>query len=440
MFADAEILAALPNSLRELMTFERRYLDRPGRFRDIDSDAGFDARYFPENCGVVKLPCYWVSRRCLYVYGRQLFTHREPALFSGTGLHERVLFAIHPASHARYGGFLKRAQAEDATAQGLTIWAVPTSSTRTFLAWPDGSPERAVFFKTSLYSPILGDRRLDRNKVACSVGLSAVMQESASLLPGDLSFLPEPVGYIPRTQLDGGMVVRSVPQELVESKSIPVPLFSLMSRVPQQEPLLMKMHRNGGVDPLEFVEDVLCARFARLWLETYVRLGLILEAHGQDLMLELSPDLSKWRRFLYRDFEGLQVDWQLRRALGLVEPSCLGNRSAWHETYETWGYPTGAMVSYKLRISLYDYLHFVLMQMNASLLAWMQEGALPKRALREDTLTSWFSEHMFRAIDQMFGVRERCVYDVHRYLNRFVIFLMKVRREVVARGLPSRSA
>ncbi len=425
------MLAGLPDHVRQFISFEQHYLHEPGRFQDRYSDVGFDERYLPQHCEVLKLPCYWVPRRHLYVYGRQLFANREPSLFSGDGLHERVLFAIHPASHGRYRDFLKSARAEDAAEQGMTMWGVPTSSTRTFLAWLDGLPERAVMLKTSLYSPILGDRCLYRKKVACSVGLSRLMQESAPLLPKDLSYFPEPVGYLPRTVLDGGMVVRSLPQHVVESKTVPVPLFSIMSRAPEHEPLLLMMRRNGGMDPLQFVEEILCAKFARLWLAMYMRLGLILEAHGQDLLVELSSDRSTWRRFLYRDFEGLQVDWQLRRALGLVEARQLEHSSAWHETYETWGYPMGALVSYKLRISLYDYLHFVLQELNTSLRCWMQDGRLRKQALRADALTQSFSGHLFTAIDEMFGIRERRVYDIHQHLNRFIIFLMKVRREVM---------
>ncbi len=57
--------------------------------------------------------------------------------------------------------------------------------------------------------------------------------------------------------------------------------------------------------PLEFLEEVLCSKFARLWLNLSLRHGLILEAHAlQDLMLAMTPDLRSAGDFYYRDFEG----------------------------------------------------------------------------------------------------------------------------------------
>jgi hypothetical protein len=422
-------LEQLPTSLRKLLTFERFHLHKPELIFRKAGELAFDSRYLPHNCGAVQLPCYWIERRHLHAFGSWQPAVDELDLSSGNGPHDSLLFPIHPAAAAHYAGFLEKVRARDAARDGLRVWAVPTSSTRTFLAWPDGAPERALFVKTTLDSKVVGDRRLYRWKVARSVGLSQLVHDSLAALPADLSYFPESFGLVPRQLADSGVIFRSIPRELKDDGLLVAPLFSLMGG--GAAALFPSMVEQGRVQPLEFLEEVMCDRFARLWLQMTLQFGLILESHGQDLLMTLSHDLTPLNRFYYRDFEGLQVDWELRHALGLRSPEPMPNAQAWYETYATWGHRYGALVSHKLRISLIQYLRLVLRELGLMLREWHRTGLMPRLQMTEDDLTAIFSRRMMVALREQFGVCVGAQYNIEHSLNRFILLLIKLRRELL---------
>ncbi len=428
-----EVIEQLPPALGAWIALERFQLHKQHIFQNTARDPTFDIRYFPQNCRPFLLPCYWVPRKCLYVRGEQVPAAGQLRFFTGESAHERVLFPIHPSAIDGYRTFLREVAARDAAADGLRIWGVPTSSTRTLLAWPDGDGRGAVFIKTSLHSPIFGDRRVSRLKVGRSIGLSEMVRDSRSTLPGSLHFLQEVVGFSPRGAPDSGAVIRVVPPEIMEGRVQVAPLFSLLGGNEGRPPLLLTLLKHSDMEPVRWVEQVLCASFAPLWLEMSMRHGLILEAHAQDLLLGLGVDGLPSGHFYYRDFEGLQVDWELRRANGSPAPHGMPNAWAWRETYGTWGYRYCDFPWYKWRISLFDYLHFVLNEIEVSLREWHERGLLRGPGCEHGEITMLFSRHMFAALDKMFGVRSETPYDIYRSLNRFMALLLKHRRAMIDR-------
>ena len=427
--ADEDVVAQLPDSLRTLMTLERFHLHKAEMFQNRSRDPGFDTRYFPQHCAAFQLPCFWIHRRHLYAYGHRGEADDEFTRLAGEGSHERVLFPIHPSSLDRYRPFLYDAAAQSAADEGLRVWAIPTSSTRTLLAWPDRKPEKALFVKTTLHSDIFGDRRMQRSKVGRSVGLSRLMQDCRASLPSALEFFPESAGVVPRQMPDSGAVIRSIPEDIKAGRVQVAPLFSLLGGSGKHTPLLLTILQRNDIPALMFVEEMLCAAFAKLWLEMSLRHGLILESHGQDILLALSPDLVPLGRFYYRDFEGLQVDWELRRRQGLPPPHDMPHDWSWRETYATWGYRYSEFAWYKLRISLFTYLHLVLNETELSLQDWHARGLIHCPNVRTGDIAAMFSTRLREAVKAQFGVSVEC--DVNRALNRFVISLLKIRREIM---------
>ena len=425
---DERILEQLPVTLKKLMCFERHQLYRAARFQS-DGDDGFDRKFLPQNCGAIRLQCFWVRREYLFVYGENNRCSEEIGIFSDGGRNQRVLFPIHPTSLDHYRVFLAQAGAEDA---GVCIWAVPTASTRTLLAWPDKEPHKAVFFKTTLRSSILGDRRLYRRKVEASVGLSMLMDASFEILPPEFAYFPESTGLVPRTLQDSGLIVRSIPNEIKDGSILLSPLFALLGGSGSYTPLLITLVRKWGVDPLELVQAILCAPFARLWLNLTLKMGLILEAHGQDLLLAMSPTMEPLRRFYYRDFEGLRIDWELRRRRGLRAPDNMPGAWHWYDAYEAWGYPGSQLMLYKLHISLGHYLGF-LRNVEEELRVWHRRGLVRGRRVRAGEITLLFISTLFKEIDEMFGVHIAGSENANFNLSAIIRSLMKVRMEVFSR-------
>lgn len=425
------LVEQLPLALREWLTLERFHLHEPRLFQRTERDPNFDPRYFPQNSGVFQLPCALVPRRHLYMFGNAPHDSEGLAFAIDDGVHERVLLPMHPSSTVHYRDFLQAGGA----CNGPAIRALPTSSTRTVLAWPESNPARAMFIKTSLHSPVFGDRRVTRIRAGRSVSLSAMVQTELDELPASLSYLPEPIAFTPRRAPFMGALVRSIPQEIRDGHVRVAPLFSLIGGSDGRVPLLLTILERTGMTSLQFIHDVLCRPFARLWLDLTLNHGLILEAHGQDLLLVLSPELVPQGRFYYRDFEGLQVDWELRRQLNKPTPPLLAGQWCWHEAYDSWGNQRYASLFwFKWRISLIQYLSLVLQQTETALRAWHRSGRLGGAPPEPDETSRIFSEYLFEALEHMFGIQAGPRYDVHRSLNRFLILLARVRRDLPQRG------
>jgi len=425
-FVDQEVTQQLPAALRSWLTLERHHLHRPDIFFDTARDPGFDARYLPQHSRPFPLPCYWVPRRHLFVV-----TQGEIGEQLSLGVDRRggdeVLFPIHPTALHRYRDFLSDAGARDASLDER-LWALPTSSIRTLLVWPDGRADRARFVKTSLLARIVGERPVSRMRVARAIGFAKTIAAASGTLPENFHFIPETVGFSPRRGLDAGAIVRPVPPEILSGEAGVAPLFSLIGGDGEHVPLLVRMLEKTFKQPLQFVDDVLCASFASLWVKMSLQHGLILEAHGQDLLLGLSTDGMPSGHWYYRDFEGLQVDWLLRRAYGQPPPDDLPHAWAWRETYDTLGHRYCDFVWYKWHTSLQHYLRHVLSEIEISLRHWHEHGRIGGPQIPAGELTRRFSDHLFEAVSRHCNVDLGPRYNVHGALRRFLTSLSKLRK------------
>lgn len=424
---DPRIVEQLPAGLRYWLTLERFHLHKADQFQNRSQDPGFDPRHFPQHCQPFRLPCYWVPRKYLFVHACTHEAMNRQPFAAGSSPEERVLFPIHPSVIDDFRPFLESVDARDARVDGPCLWALPTSSTRTLLAWPEGAGDQAVFVKTSLHSDILGNRRITRIRAGCSVGLNRLIEQQRTRLPPQLRVLPEVLGLSTRRSLDSGAVIRLVPSEIKDGSATAAPLFSLLGGDEGRVPLLLTLLERTDKEPVQFVDELLCSSFAPLWADLTFRHGLILEAHAQDLLLGLSAQGDPTGHFYYRDLEGLQVDWELRSHRGWPEPD-LPNRWAWRETYGTWGYPFCDFLWYKWQISLFHYLRMVLFEVEASLRQWHDRGMVRGPKCGAGELTMLFSRHLFAALERLFNRSLGPPHDLLGSLPRFVIELLRLRK------------
>jgi hypothetical protein len=427
---ESRVVEQLPYALRCWLALERFHLHKAHIFQNLSRDPGFDLRHLPQHCQPFWLPCYWVPREHLFVYESKHERRGFQPFCAGGSPTGEVLFPIHPSVVEDFWLFLKKSGARDVRDDGLRLWALPTSSTRTLLVWPDGAGDQAVFVKTSLHSDILGDRRITRIRAGRSVGLNRLIEAERVRLPSKWRVLPEVLGLSTRHSLDSGALIRLVPEEIKDGRVLVAPLFSLLGGDCPRRPLLFSLLERADMEAVRFVDELLCAPFATLWVELTFHHGLILEAHGQDLLLGLSSEGIPTGDFYYRDLEGLQVDWELRRYKGRQEPD-LPNRWAWREAYGTLGYRFCDFVWYKWEISLFNYLRMVLGEVELSLREWYDRGLVRGPKCGEGELTMLFSRHLFGALEQTLNHALGTPYDVLASLNRFLIDLMRCRKEVL---------
>ncbi len=426
-----DVSEQLPGALRQWLVLERFYLHKLDFFQSTSSGSDFDLRWLPQHAGAFQLPCFRVDSRNMYTFGRQ---QRVLPWAAQTSRADEgwVLFPVHPSALNHYQDFLRATRARNIADEGLCIWALPTSSTRTLLAWPDGQPGAASFVKTSLHSQIFGDRRILRSTAGRSVGMSSMVANERADLPSALCYLPESFAFCARQAPHTGALIREIPSEILDGRRRLIPLFALLGGSGAHIPLLRTILERSNDPPLQFVHDVLCEPFARLWVELSLKFGWILESHGQDLLLEFGPDLSFSGRFYYRDFEGLQADWELRRRFNRPPPEHLPNSWSWRDSYDSWGdYPFASSLWFKWRISLSQYLDLVLHETEASLRDWQREGLIGGPPCREDEVTMLFSQSMFAALERTLGMPVGPVFDIRRSLNRFLILLGRLRRRLL---------
>lgn len=429
-YGSEEVIGQLPQSVQTWIDLERFHLHRIDLFQMRERDPSFDQRYLPQNCGAFSLPCYLAKSRHFFVYGSSGGVDGPLRFWDRRPDDDGVLFSVHPTCLSWCRDFLSSIDAQEVAAIGERLWAVPTSSTRTLLVWPDGAPERAALVKTSLRSPMFGDRRLHLKTVAGSVGRSLLVDLLRPNLPASFCCFYEPLGFVPRRMQDHGMILRLLPAEILDGSVIAVPMFALLSGGLGGSSLLVKVLERSGMDARQFAEDVLCAPFASLWLDLAMRHGLLIEAHAQDLLLALAPDLMPLKRFYYRDFEGLQVDWELRTARGFASPQDMPNEWSWHDTYVSAGVPHSQLAWYKFNTSLFNYLHFVLHEFETTIKRCPPSERLLRGPLRDDEITLMFSRAMRKAIEDLFGVRTaQPIYNIYREFPRFCAHMMKVRLE-----------
>lgn len=428
---ESTVMCAAERSLRKLIAFEQRNLWKPDRFRRGGDDSQFDIRYLPESREIFRLPSFWLKRRHLYVYGRKEEGEILPGVGHGCGLDGQMLFPVHPVELERYLQFFEHVEAKDSTSDGVDLLATPTSSVRTLLVWRNGHPEAAVFIKFSLCTRMLGDRRLRRQTVARSIGLSRLVEESENVLPPGMNYFHENLGLIPRLLPDSGVIIRTIPRRILDDSAVVAPLFALMGGQSKNQPLLLNLFEVGQ-SAVALLVDALFEKFARIWVELVFSFGLILEAHAQDLLLLFSQDMVPAGEFYYRDFEGLTVDWHLRRSKGLRDTEMLPNAYDWFQTYNTWGYPRAQLVSRKMWISLYDYLYLFLGELEGAVREWEACGVRIEPPFGRDSLGNTFLRYLRKVIHEKFGLRESERYDAVQNLHRFVKFLMEVRKGVMS--------
>ncbi|OPZ22834.1 MAG: hypothetical protein BWZ03_00694 [bacterium ADurb.BinA186] len=128
-------------------------------------------------------------------------------------------------------------------------------------------------------------------------------------------FFKEPLVFslapkISGTQFDSGagMIVREIPQGLINGDYRLMPVFALYGTGVTSEdiPYLLTMSRNRA-DLDREIENKLIKPFAADWVKAAIEWGITTESHGQNLLVELDQEGKLNGRLWYRDLDGFDV-------------------------------------------------------------------------------------------------------------------------------------
>jgi len=291
-----------------------RYVNEGSRtYSRYSADSGVAPRYQPKSdTAWFHVPSFCVPREKVTVYQAD----PDSALSEGYLPNGHVVFRVHPETRGDIaGGEWSR------LAEGKPVAVSPTSSTRTVLTLHDEGEVGPHFLKLHYPRRISRFvRRLREKSIHNSVRAS---KELADVRLPRFAYLPESLGF---TYGEGpaawGFIVREkTPRPYCGEERLLVPYFSLYSRDlkrPDDLPLLVQLIRALKADPLTFALNEVLVPVIDCWATVLLEKGLLLESHGQNLLLEVDRN-GRPHRVVHRDLD-VWFDPSIRKGRGLPLP------------------------------------------------------------------------------------------------------------------------
>jgi hypothetical protein len=306
------LLLSLPgaraDSLSEWIEMEQTRIDRTVDENKIMAPdiAGQAQKYRPESRNWFTVKSIWVPEEELHTALQDDAIPKDiQKIFVKTENGKRYFrLFIHPESENFYQELIKKhppvEQAFEATS---------TASSRTVVMRPKGQESPVFFTKLSLDVELGGVRRtVPAGEVARSVGTSRYLKALEAEQPSNFSAMREVVGISPKGWERGGMIVRLVPDSVIKGDTKLVPLFSLYAKDANGRSLLQDMAEKAGMDPSQFVKKNILEPFYKGWVEWNINGAVTMEAHAQNVLLELDREGKPTGRFVHRDLGGFNID------------------------------------------------------------------------------------------------------------------------------------
>lgn len=323
-FVHAQNFDKLPKSIQEFMYFERDKMDRLANEELLVADTEkLDPRYSPEGKNIFQVKGFWIERSQFHVFEDQLSPNLKKIYTSTIKGKEYVLLLVHPQSESFYSQFLTKNK-KNLNKPDKMYWAAPTASYRSLLLWEEGRESEPFLTKVSADIVIGGAQRtIKGGEIARSVGHSAILQLT-NQNSHEIDFFRESFGIIPKGMERGGMLVREMPEGLLTGERRMMPLFSLYSQSsPKEEPYLLTQIKKSGLNPRDYLSEYIFRPFAKQWLDLAIDQGIFMEAHAQNLLVEIDRQGQLTKRFVYRDLGGFNMDLRFRARTGLPLPETL---------------------------------------------------------------------------------------------------------------------
>ena len=240
-----------------------------------------------------------------------------------------VSFAVHPVvfevsenDQPPWLNLVKKAQARFKTP---VVCVAPFASSRSLLALdPEGDTKRHLPpFVIKCHCPVRISRYI-RDLGPQTIRHSVLM--SHELERSGIPILPETLGISLPAVRGGkcgwGFIVREMTPRpaILGCRTQLIPCFSLYGRDVHDiegDPLLVKLIRHQSKKhAADYILDYIMLPIIRNFCSTFLRSGILLEAHGQNILLEIDASTCEPLRVVHRDFD-LVLDSRIRTGRGL---------------------------------------------------------------------------------------------------------------------------
>lgn len=222
-----------------------------------------------------------------------------------------ILFPIHPEIfHDEQVPFIEELKRYPKT---KSLMVAPTASTRTVMTIKEDTPHFIKLHYPKRISRFI--RRLRENTIKNCLSVSQDIQSLTGI-----AYLPETMGIAYGTSKEAwGFLIREcTPRPFQGNDGFLIPLFALYSQdmnAINDPPLLIQLIQYFKEDPATFVLNHIFKPIIRNWCLALTERGFLLEAHGQNTLLELNAKFYP-SRIVYRDLD-VYVDREIRKKNGL---------------------------------------------------------------------------------------------------------------------------
>ncbi|MFN9068754.1 MAG: ferric iron reductase, partial [Bdellovibrionales bacterium] len=224
---------------------------------------------------------------------------------------------VHPESVGFYEKLIQKAQV------GPEFWAQSTASSRTLLVSPKTHPQMFFFAKLSLDKEVAGVvRTIPRGEVARSLGVTQILDTIGKELPKGFHYLPEVFGLMPHGMDRGGMIIREIPEAILNGQMDVMPVFSMFTKQQDGTIPMLTMSASEKQPLSSWLQQRFLNPFSQMYWDWTLRHHLAIEAHAQNFLMVIK-DGQPNGEFVFRDFGGFNFNLQSRVRLGLPLPESL---------------------------------------------------------------------------------------------------------------------
>lgn len=278
--------------------------------------------YRPERRNIWPQEVVWLPANQVRVYGRlpdgffAAFGHPVPDGCTPLLVHPQA-----PPAHRQLAALHGQQPLPD-------VWATPTSSYRSLLAWRTN--RTPIILKLSIGAIIAGaQRRLREIQIARAVLMSTIFETIPASHRATLGFdwFPDPSGVV-ETVSGHGWLLRQFPRSITgNDSSVLVPMFSLISKRGDDPPLVVDLIHRSGLAAEDFVIETLITPHVEAVAYLLFVQGIQVETHMQNVLVEVDDTAGLTKRIVFRDLSDASISVPLRVArrkpLPVPEPGYL---------------------------------------------------------------------------------------------------------------------
>src|SRR5579883_2636575 len=222
--------------------------------------------YSPEKAQWFDIKSYWYK-----VEDFDIFIAESPNIKYFQRNNE-ILFLIHPEME----DFYRQLKGTP----GPVFKGLATSSYRTVLLYHPDFPH--LFVKLSL-NKILSNasRIIKKNEIIRSITGTNILQRDDFKSLENFRYFPEIMGIIPK-KIDAGMIIREIPNYLLEKNIELFPLFSLFPKADTND----LTNQNINIYDSNWLKLSIIRPFVKQYFYLLINKGILTEPHAQNLLIE----------------------------------------------------------------------------------------------------------------------------------------------------------